>query len=200
MVGTICPMVHGARTKYEGNKVLLMYSIGSLAGAALTGGAAGVCGALLFSRFGSYRPLASDLAAFLCILYVLDELGFIRLPHPQSHKRVPASWRLGNHQRAAGSYGLALGIGVGTPIPFSAFYIAVVWCVLIGNPVVSALAFLGFGFGRALPLGLLSRFETVDEAANLADSVCWKLPLIHFLNECSLMFSASVLVFNAIRS
>ena len=200
MVGTICPMVHGAHTKRDGNNVLMIYTAGSLMGAALTGAVAGAFGSLVFGRFDRHRTIALSVMAFLCILYLLDELGVVQLPHLQSHKRVPASWRLWRHYRAAGLYGLVLGVGVGTPIPLSVFYIALAWCIVIGDPVISALAFLGFGVGRALPIVLLSRVQIVGGPSNLMDSVCWKLPLIRLVNKCALTFSASVLLCNSIRS
>ena len=96
-------------------------------------------GSLVFGRFDRHRTIALSVMAFLCILYLLDELGVVQLPHLQSHKRVPASWRLWRHYRAAGLYGLVLGVGVGTPIPLSVFYIALAWCIVIGDPVISAL-------------------------------------------------------------
>lgn len=132
----------------------------------------------MFGRFDRHRTIALTFIAYLCILYLLDELSVIKLPHPQSHKRVPASWRFWQHSRAAGLYGLVLGVGIGTPIPLSVFYIALAWCIVIGDPVISALAFLGFGVGRALPILLLSRVEAIGGGSSVMDSVCWKLPLI----------------------
>ncbi len=200
MVGTICPMVHGARTKVEGNQVLLMHTDGSILGAALTGAIAGACGALVFGTSTGHRKFAVALLAFFSILYVLDEFRVIRLPHPQSRLRVSANWRLGNHKLAAGLYGLGLGFGVGTAIPFSVFYIAIAWCVLVGHPFMSAIGFVGFGVGRALPIILLSRRKTVDEASDVVNTFCWNLPLLRLVNTCALTFAASILLLNWIYS
>jgi len=198
MVGTICPMVHGARTKREGTKVLVMHAVGSLAGAGMMGGAVGAFGALVFGKFDRNRALGLGLTALLCLLYIVEELGFIRLPHPQSRLRVPASWRLRSRSWAAWLYGFALGVGAGTPILFNTFYIVIIWCIVMGDPITGAIVFLGFGIGRAFPIALLSGLKTTAEASSAMQSVCWNLSLIHFVNECALTFSATVLFFNSI--
>src|SRR5438132_5595731 len=100
MVGTICPMVHGARTRAAGKAVLLAHAVGSLSGSALTGGLAGTLGACFltgiygYGGFHKYKAIGIVLTAILCIVYIIDEMGIIQLPHPQSALRVPSAWRL----------------------------------------------------------------------------------------------------------
>lgn len=200
MVGTICPMVHRAPTKRGGTNVLLTHTIGSLVGASLTGAVAGAVGALVLPLFDGSKSFMLGATAILCGCYVIHELGIIRFPHPQSHKRVPAKWRLGKHSWASWLYGLSLGTGVGTYIPVSMFYIALLWCTAIGKPAVGAYVFVGFGVGRAMPIILLSRCESVDRAMDVVEFISWNLSGVRLINALALTFSGLVLALNSVHA
>jgi len=204
MVGTICPMVHGARTRAAGKTVLLAHAVGSLCGSALTGVAAGALGACLFgwmykyNWMHKYKTLSVVFTAIVCILYAIDETGIARLPHPQSVLRVPATWRLREPFWAASLYGFALGVGVGTPIAFSGLYIVILWSVLSADPTAAGLVFLGYGIGRVLPIIALSSCRTSDAAVSHVDLACWNLSLIRSANASALAFAATILLFNVV--
>jgi sulfite exporter TauE/SafE len=206
MVGTICPMVHGARTKRAGKALLLAHAVGSLSGALVSGAIAGALGAFLFkglsntislNRLHEHKQLAFLLLAALCVLYLTDEMGLTRVPHPQSQWRVPASWRLRRPIWAATIYGFALGGALATPITFSGLYVVIAWSVLQGDPISGGLVFLGFGLGRILPIIGLSSCNTQEAADSRVDAACWSLSLVRFASLCALAFAATILVFNA---
>jgi len=204
MVGTICPMVHAARTRAAGKTVLLAHAVGSLSGSALAGGLAGTLGACLFAGiygYGGlhkYKALGIVFTAILCILYLIDEMGIIQLPHPQSALRVPSTWRLQRPFWAATIYGFALGGGIGTPIALSGLYVVILWSVITASPTTAGLVFLGYGFGRVLPIIALSTSRSPDAAVSRVDLACWNLSLIHSANDCALAFAATILIFNAV--
>jgi cytochrome c biogenesis protein CcdA len=200
MVGTICPMVHGARTIIERHRTLLMYSCGSLVGAALTGAMAASCGSLFFSRFPQYRRVSAIVLAAVSLLYLFDEFKILKLPHPQSPLRVPANWRFFGHDLGLALYGLVLGMGVWTAIPFSILYVVIGWCSVIGSPILGAIAFVGFGLGRTLPIVILTKLEKLGRASEIVESACWNVSLISFANKCALTFAGSSLLLMAVLS
>src|SRR5882724_635026 len=193
MVGTICPMVHGARQAHQKIAIIVTHALGSTVGAAIVGMIAGMIGNMLqFPRFGAS---GLTLVGVFSTIYALGDGTFADLPHPQSSLRVPPDWRRFGPVLAALFYGLALGVAVGTPIQVSSFYIVLVWSAALGKPFIAAAVFLGFGIGRVIPILALSRFD-VSTTQVKVNAMSWNLDVIKLANQCALAFAAVVLFFN----
>jgi hypothetical protein len=94
-------------------------------------------------------------------------------------------------------YGFCLGMGLGTRIQVSAFYVVIALSIVLANPLTGAVVLSAFGLGRALPLILcVLRYTPLT----LASLVSWNTPLLGYLNGCSLAFAGAVLVWNVFRS
>lgn len=154
MVGTILPVVYGARDRGHRSLAHWVHALASVFGAALFGFALGSLGqATRITPETAYAVTFSVAAG-----YVLRSLGLLRLPAPERSKQVPASWRAKLSPSAmASSYGAALGIGVLTHIWALSVYPILVWVTLGSNPIASALAWSAFGLGRALRVILIER-------------------------------------------
>jgi hypothetical protein len=82
-----------------------------------------------------------------------SQLGVIRLPMPWFYRAVPQRWWVSlGRRRASFLYGLVLGIGLTTSIPFYTYFIVLLWTILQGDPVYGLIVGVVYGFARALPV------------------------------------------------
>lgn len=149
MVGTILPVVYGAELKHERSRVDLIHLMGSVGGGAIVGLVIGALGSLVHVS-GSF---VSVLVASIALAYSLRSLGYLPVPTPQFRRQVPASWRVDMTPNAmALAYGAALGSGVLTHVWANVAYPVMVWIGISGGPILGAVVWAGFGFGRAIPI------------------------------------------------
>lgn len=168
MVGTIVPLVKAAsRTWFA---VTTAFMVTSVIGGALVGVVAGALGSALGLRIGEWLlPFAVT-----AVLLALIEIGALPVPIPTFGGSVPQSWWVRQPRViAASAYGLVLGIGVTTFIPFASFYAVLAAYALAGVPS-GALVGASYGLGRAAPvlaasLALIAgaRYETLGEWARV---------------------------------
>ena len=87
------------------------------------------------------------------LLLALDELNILHLPSPQVGWQVPKSWMHPSRLLGNTLYGLVLGMGIFTFIPFASFYVLLAWEIIAGAMSLQAAVTLGliYGFARGLP-------------------------------------------------
>jgi len=127
-----------------------IYLAATTAGGALLGALLGWLGAGLRGLV----PFAALLvvAALLAAAYGLHEAGVWHLPHPERAWQVPNSWIMERPLLGAAAFGVILGAGVFTFIPFTSFYLLLIWELLTASPVAGALLGGAYGLARALPV------------------------------------------------
>jgi cytochrome c biogenesis protein CcdA len=130
------------------------FAIGSLFGSASLGAVLSFAGAIVQHVVPSAAAMAL-LAAVAFVASLLD-LELISLPRPQRSAQVPSAWR-NRWPLAVASfgYGVVLGIGILTFIPFAAFYVVLVAGILFGFPL-GVYLMLGYGAGKAVMTVVLS--------------------------------------------
>jgi sulfite exporter TauE/SafE len=128
----------------------VLYVLAATAGGAALGALMGLLGAALQPLVP--LPLALALAVALAVAYGLHEARVWRLPHPERQWQVPNSWIVRRPLLGAVAFGLVIGAGVFTFIPFTSFYILLAWQALSGSPLVGALLGGVYGLARALPV------------------------------------------------
>jgi hypothetical protein len=199
MVGTISPMVHGARSLQERMAVSGAHTLGAIMGSSLIGAclsSVGYLGSLIIPSW--FISSETVLLIFLTAL-ILEGLSFFRIPLPESKWRVRRSWMLLPQPVGSWLFGFVLGLGVATRIPSRAFYALIAWCIFVADPTIGALAFAGYGVGRAIPV-LAAGFSTgptprsewaIELGANLAAE--------NILNVAALIFLGTGLLCERIR-
>ena len=144
-----------------GNRVgvVATFVVGLLAGGL-------VAGTVLWLLSGLSRPVPAQICLAVLLplagLAILRDLGIVHLDLPQNRRQVPRTVFSRGVQRAALQFGFELGTGVRTYVPTTVPYL-VALAVLLVRPglLLSVLAGLGFGLGRAL--GLLARFWSGED-------------------------------------
>ena len=193
MVGTIGPVVRGARRQASGLAAFLLAGI--VSGAAIGAVAAGV---------GTVIPQVAAAATLLgvALLYGVGYAWSGRVVHVPGAPQAPSRWI--DHQRPvamAARYGAVMGAGIATPIRAGTVLSALVLASLTRNVALAAAAFALMATMRHLPVILIDlvapraagRAETIltmtqkrwlVEAADVAcllvvsGAVLWHYPLV----------------------
>ncbi|HMA36922.1 MAG TPA: hypothetical protein VKY74_20880 [Chloroflexia bacterium] len=171
----------------------ILYIAATTGSGAVTGALAGLAGA------GLQRVFPFTLLAAVAILlggaYGLHELGVWRLPQPQRAWQVPNRWIAQRPLLGAVAFGLVIGTGVLTFIPFTSFYLLLAWEVLTASPAAGALLGGLYGLARALPVllgGLSMRRGT--SVATLHLNILGATPQIHRVSSGVLLLGAAILI------
>jgi hypothetical protein len=149
MIGTISPLVQGARSQWWRSVASLV--AGSVAGGAVVFACLGSFGSVVV---GGLPPLGRwGIIGLVGIVLAAREFGLIRLPLPTVHRSVPPSWWIQRGAiRGAFAYGFVLGMGVTTVIPFGSFYLIAGCAFLAGDPLYSLGLGVAYGAARAFPV------------------------------------------------
>jgi hypothetical protein len=127
---------------------VVMYTAGSIVGAAFLALVLGLIGRglhLLFPFVGVEWAVA--LLGVASLAFALHELNIIRLPNPQIGWQVPKSWQGPGRMFGNTLYGIALGMGIWTFIPFTSFYVLLAWEMVVGAVSLEAAVLLGMTYG-----------------------------------------------------
>src|SRR4051812_12415849 len=144
MVETLAPSGYAGRLRTT-VVACATFAVGALAGGAATFGGLAAIG----HGLGAGAPV---LAATVALAAAVGEAKGARLM-PQGRRQVPESWRrVMPVPRAAGLYGILLGLGFTTFILSFAVWALAGISVALGDPQLGLAIGLGFGVGRALPV------------------------------------------------
>ena len=141
MIGTIIPTVCGNSSQHMSIRkpgLLALHGLGYVIGAIAAGAVVSMVGQFILILFVA-KPTGGFVfkaIGIVSVLYGLHELGFLRLPAPQSRRQVPQHWR---HELRPSLmvflYGLGLGPGFFTAIPATSFYVLVAAVLLQADPI-----------------------------------------------------------------
>lgn len=154
MILVILPLGKEAKDVWNWVGRIVMYTLASTLGAALLALFLGSVGRALHLLLPGISPQwAVGLLGIVSVLYALHELHIVRLPNPQKGWLVPKVWQKRGRLIGNTLYGLVLGMGIFTFIPFGSFYLLLLWELLAGMFSVKAAVLLGmiYGFSRGLP-------------------------------------------------
>lgn len=129
---------------------LFMYTAGAAVGASLLALLLGLAGQGLHAILpGVGYAWATGILGAFAIIFALKELNIIRIPTPQIGWQVPASWMRPGRLFGNTLYGIVLGAGVFTFIPFAGFYLLLMWEMAAGAVSLQAAVLLGMIYGVA---------------------------------------------------
>jgi hypothetical protein len=134
-----------------------MYTAASAVGAALLGLLLGLAGRGLHALLpGVSFEWAAGVLGVASLVYALHELNILKLPNPQIGWQVPKSWQRSSRLTGNTLYGLVLGMGIFTYIPFTSFYVLLAWEMVVGAVSLEAAVLLGlvYGASRGVPVVL----------------------------------------------
>src|SRR5713226_7486162 len=120
MVGTISPVVCGKSTWY---RLISIYSVAQVAGAALTGFLLGSIGVLFRTAFPWQNSSLVIPFGVLAAIGALHDLQLLPFRLPSRCWQVPQSWKKFRPSVMSASFGFGIGLGVLTRIPFATFYL-----------------------------------------------------------------------------
>jgi hypothetical protein len=185
---------------------ILAFTVGSITGAGVIGGLCGMIGTwVVAGRPALVWPLSALLVAF-AVAYGLGELFGSALPVPTSHWQVPRHWEAYGRPAFALAFGVLLGAGFITVVPFIGYYLLLGRCALAANPVWGAAIMSFFGATRALPLliaPLIARVQgrpyTFDRAVTLNGWLGRTNRRLKWLRAAALLATAGVLITGGLR-
>ncbi len=128
----------------------LLYIVASTGGGALVGAGVSALGGLV--RPWLPLPVALGALVIVALAYALHELHLWRLPHPERAWQVPNKWIVRRPLLGVMAFGLTLGTGLFTYIPFTSFYLLLAWEALLTPPLLGAALGAAYGLARALPV------------------------------------------------
>ena len=149
MISVIMPLVQRQRPFFWLARGLV-YIAASTASAAVVGALVALLG--LGLRAILPLPVLLGAAILLAVAYGLHETGLWRLPQPERAWQVPNEWIRRWPILGAAFFGLTIGAGVFTYIPFTSFYLLLAWEGLTANPATGALLGGAYGLARGLPV------------------------------------------------
>jgi hypothetical protein len=156
MVMTIAPQVGGeSQRKWRRYPSTIgPFALGAVSSGALVFGLAAAAGASIpgMAADGAVAIAASVVLAGAAAAYGTSYLLGRPLPVPHTYRQVPKVWREAfSPEVAAFLYGLGLGIGFFTKVPYATFYVAVGLSFVLANPLAGLAAGAVFGLARTLP-------------------------------------------------
>ncbi len=167
MIETIGPVGHrGGRATTISAAVT--FTLGALAGGALTFGLLALLGGLLH---GADQAAAYVAAAAVAAAAAIAELRGAPIL-PQLRRQLPEHWRrLMPMPVAAGLYGVLLGLGFTTfVLTFGVFALAGI-AFALGDPAVGLALGLAFGLGRALPIALIAPIADREAGIRITETM-----------------------------
>lgn len=198
MILVILPLGKEARHVTHWAVRVIMYTAGSIVGAATLALVLGLAGQGLHALFpGIGVEWAVGVLGAASLLYALHEINFLKLPHPQLGWLVPKVWQKHSYLLGNTLYGLVLGMGIWTFIPFSGFYILLAWEIVAGAWSLQAAVLLGMLYGafRGFPaiLGGISMLRGVYPMP-VSNWLIARLGWWHAANAILLLFAGSFLL------
>ena len=127
---------------------VFMYTAASMVGASLLALLLGLAGSGLRALLpGVSYTWATAVLGVAALVFALKELNILRIPTPQIGWQVPASWMRPSRTFGNTLYGLMLGAGIFTFIPFASFYLLLMWEFTAGAVSLQSAVILGMVYG-----------------------------------------------------
>ncbi len=92
------------------------------------------------------------LGAGIAAIYGYAEMAGARPWIPQRHWQVPSRWSWRGSVQYGAVFGVILGVGFFTFIPFIGYYVAITLCVVTAHPVGGGIVMGLYGAARTLPV------------------------------------------------
>ena len=149
MIFVIVPLGKAASQVVHWIVQVAIYVAASTVGGALVGLLLGAVGRGLYLVVpGPTRVWPVLIIGALALLYALHEARIVRLPQPERAWQVPNGWIRRWPFLGAAMFGVILGTGLFTFIPFTSFYVLLAWELGTGSLRIGLVLGAAYGFVR----------------------------------------------------
>lgn len=197
MIFVIVPLGKGPKDVTNWVIRVILYTLGSMLGAASLAALLGLVGMGLRSILPVGYGWVTAFFGIAAFIFALKELNIVKLPTLQIGWQVPQSWMKPSRTLGNTLYGIVLGTGIFTFIPFASFYLLLMWYAAAGAVSLELGITLGliYGFFRGIPavLGGISILRG-QYPLPISDWLIAHLGLWHAINGIALMLVASLLL------
>ncbi len=163
--------MEGTETYRRWLQKTVVYTVSMMAAAAGTGAVISAVGAGVSALWsGMMLPLAVALGA-VAFVYALHELGFVRVPVPGRDWVVPAEWVRHHYYRSGVVWGVLVGAGVFTRVPFAALPVLAGWLFVSGDIGYGVLAGAVYGLTRAASIYSAAPSQDSEELVGLTQQI-----------------------------
>lgn len=128
------------------------FSIASVCAAAALGVIVSVLGRSTVARWPAATQVSIVILAIVSSVYALSDIADRPIPVPSRHWLVPRDWAAFGSSSFSTLFGVFLGLGIFTIVPFIGFYVVLAGCALLLDPIESAGVLAAFGAMRGLPV------------------------------------------------
>lgn len=199
MILVILPLGKAANDVWYWILRVAMYIAGSMVGAMLLALLLGLAGQglhLLLPGMGHEWTIA--VLGIASLVFALKELNIIHIWTPQLMWQVPKKWQKNSYLFGHTAYGLFLGAGIFTFIPFASFFLMLCWEFLAGAFDLRSAVMIGFVYGliRGIPavIGGAYMLKTDEYPLPASNWLMARLGWWHAINGLALVFVASFLL------
>ena len=201
MIFVIVPLGKAASDVVNWLIRVLVYVAASTLGGALVGALAGLLGMLVYTLVpGPTLAWPVVVLGVFALLYGLHEAYVLRLPQPERPWQVPNAWIRRWPVFGTALFGLVLGTGALTFIPFTSYYVLLAWAAGTGSLLPATALGATYGLVRGLPAILGGLF--ILRGGHPLDFNMWlmnSVPGIHRLSGALLGAVAGFLLVLALR-
>ena len=153
MIFVIVPLGKAAKDVLHWLVQVSVYVLASTVGGALVGLALAALGSVVYTVvLGPTAVWPVVLVGLLALLYGLHEAQILRLPQPERAWQVPNAWIRRWPIGGTALFGLILGTGLFTFIPFTNYYVVLAWEAGTGSLLLGAALGAAYGLFRGLPV------------------------------------------------
>ena len=172
MVGQIGPLVQVGMRR----TALALHVLGGVAGGAAIGVLLGFAGLLLRAALGDTLDTVFLVAVPAALVYAASvDLGLLRVPQITSERQTPSSWPCSlGHYPGIFAWGLDLGLGISTRIPYQSLLVVPLAALLVGDLGKAVAITAAYGAARALAV-VVAVSTAGDDFAAACDAIQGRL-------------------------
>jgi hypothetical protein len=193
MVAQIGPLVQVGRRR----TALAVHVLGGVVGGALIGVLLGFGGLLLRAVLGDTLDTVFVIVVPVALAYAAAvDLGFLPVPQITSERQTPSSWPCSlGHYPGIFAWGVDLGLGVTTRIPYQSLLVLPLAALLTGNLAAAVAIMAAYGATRALAVVIAVEAAHGDFTGACDAIQARVVSLKRLVGAAALVFAAVIVIF-----
>ncbi|MFE7064504.1 hypothetical protein ACFVAD_20425 [Sutcliffiella sp. NPDC057660] len=132
--------------------------------------------------------------SILLFVYTLDAFKLIKIKLPENKWQIPSEWFKGSTIQNMWVWGLILGAGMFTYMPYATFYILYIYIGLFMNPIYGFAFGFVYAFSRALPTVIVLLSSKKVEMKDVKRLYVNKTNTFLYLNGLTLLVTSCIFI------